>query len=58
MEPVLTNVTLDHEACHIIWQATQAVHWHRCHTERERLCVCVRVCEQAINSYWCEDVNI
>lgn len=37
MEPVLTNVTLDHEACHIVWQATQAVHWHRCHTER----VCV-----------------
>lgn len=31
MEPVLTNVTLDHEACHIIWKATQAVDWHRCH---------------------------
>lgn len=31
MKPVLTNVTFDHEACHIVWQATQAVHWHWCH---------------------------
>lgn len=37
MEPVLTDVTLNHESCHIIWQATQAVHWHRCHFN---VCVC------------------
>lgn len=31
MEPVLTDVTLNHEACHIVRQATQAVHRHRRH---------------------------
>lgn len=49
MEPVLTNITLYHEARHVIWQATQAVHWNRCHSE---LCVC----ELIINLYF-EDVR-
>lgn len=34
MEPVLTDVTLYHEASHIIWQATQAVHWYGCHSNQ------------------------
>lgn len=33
MKPVLTDVTLDHEACHIVRQTTQAVHRHRCHIQ-------------------------
>lgn len=31
MEPVLTDVTLNHEAGHIIGQAAQAVHGHGGH---------------------------
>lgn len=34
MEPVLTDVTLNHEAGHIIWQATQAVHRYGCHGDQ------------------------
>lgn len=37
MEPVLTDVTLNHEASHIIWQATQAVHRYGCHGDQTNL---------------------
>lgn len=33
MKPVLTNITLNHEACDIIRKSAQAIYWNGGHTE-------------------------